>query len=391
MPTKASSILDDILASIEFRDADRTRLVELHARIAPQFAEMAVRFYARILATPGAAAVLSGPEQLARLHVTLVDWMSIGLLGPYDATFYAKRSRIGHRHVEIGLPQHYMFTTMNAIREEYGDRIKTLYDRDEAHLVTKSVGKLLDVELALMLRHYQLDSEAKLVERERRIHSDRAIAIQTLSAGLAHEVRNPLNSAQLQLELLERRLKRDGNDPKLVVPIELAHHEIDRLTRLLNEFLAFVRPADLALADHDVVAIARTVVTRERRLAEQRGATLELVAQGEVIARIDALKLQQIIRNLVRNSIEAVSTGGHVTVAVRADDSHVYLRVEDDGPGIPDAVRSRIYEPFFTTKEAGTGLGMAVVHSMVTLHGGTIDIESSSRGTQFDVAMPRRS
>ena len=95
-----------------------------------------------------------------------------------------------------------------------------------------------------------------------------------------------------------------------------------------------------------------------------------------VIARIDALKLQQIIHNLVRNSIEAVSAGGHVSVTVRADESHVHIRVEDDGPGIPDAIRSRIYEPFFTTKDSSTGLGMSIVHSMVTLHGGTIDIDS---------------
>ena len=171
--------------------------------------------------------------------------MSTGLLGPYDEAFYVKRSRIGQRHVEVGLAQHYMFTAMNAIREEYGDRITALYEPGEARLVITSIDKLLDVELALMLRHYQLDSEAKLVERERQIQSDRVLAIQTLSAGLAHEIRNPLNSAKLQLELLERRLKRGADDPKLLEPVELAHQEIERLTRLLNEFLAFARPPDL--------------------------------------------------------------------------------------------------------------------------------------------------
>ncbi len=390
MATKASSVLAEILTSVALDEADRARLVALRARLASQFPEIADRFYDRVRANPATAQLISDPEQVARLHATLIEWMSSGLLGPYDEAFSAKRSRIGRRHVEIGLPQHYMFTAMSTIRGEYDDRISALYDPAEARLVSKSVDKLLDVELALMLRHYQLDSEAKLVESERRVHSDRVIAIQTLSAGLAHEVRNPLNSAKLQLELLERRLKREGGDPKLVDPVDLANEEIERLTRLLNEFLAFARPPDLALGDHDVVAIARNVVTSDRMLCTQRGAALELEPHEPLVARIDATKLEQIVHNLVRNSIEAVSAGGHVRVAVRGDDSHVNVCVEDDGPGIPAAIQARIYEPFFTTKDSGTGLGMSIVHSMVTLHGGTIAIESSSNGTRFDVAIPRQ-
>ena len=93
----------------------------------------------------------------------------------------------------------------------------------------------------------------------------------------------------------------------------------------------------------------------------------------------------------MRNSIDAVSAGGHVTVALHGDAAHVHVQVQDDGPGIPDAIRSRIYEPFFTTKDSGTGLGMAIVHSMVALHGGTIDIATGPTGTRFAVALPRGS
>lgn len=390
VPTSRDLVLDEVLRYVELGDADRARLTDLCAKLAPQLPEIAQRFYEHLAANPGAAAVLSGPAQVKRLHKSLVDWMASGLLGPYDDRFYDKRSRIGRQHVAIGLPQHYLFTAMNVIRGEYDDRIAGLYDPQEARRVAKSVDKLFDIELALLLRNYQLDSEAKLVARERSTQAERVTAIQTLSSGLAHEVRNPLNAAKLQLELVDRRLRRDEEDPKLVESIEVIRHELERLTRLLNEFLAFARPSDLALGDHDVLAITRDIVASERPLAEARGATLEVVGRGSLSARVDAGKLQQIMHNLVRNAIEAIAAGGHVIVEVSGDGEHVYLVVEDDGPGIPEAIQRRIYEPFFSTKESGTGLGMSIVHSMVALHGGTITLASSPRGTRFDVALPRR-
>jgi len=256
--------------------------------------------------------------------------------------------------------------------------------------VMRSVHKLLDCELAIMVQHYELDTQAKLLERERRSQADRVLAIQTMSAGLAHEVRNPLNAAKLQLELLERRLRRQADDPRLTEPTELAQKEIERLTTLLNEFLIFARPPELHPQEHDVVAIVRQVIDFERIAVEQRGASLELSADpAPLLAEVDAAKLHQLVLNLVRNAGEAVSAGGHVLVRVSASDGRCQISVKDDGPGIPDEVRSRIYEPFFSTKEGGTGLGMSIVHSLVSLHGGSIDLETGPRGTTFEVSIPR--
>jgi signal transduction histidine kinase len=382
------SILEDTLAFIELGDDDRARLTELHARLAPAFGAIADRFCEVVAASSAAARLEAGGAQLSGMRAALIDWMSSGLLGPYDAAFHERRARIGRRFIAIGLPQHYVLTAMNVIRGEYDTRIASLYSPDEARRVGRSVNKLLDVELALMLGPYLRDSEDQLA-RERRIQTERVTAIQTMSAGLAHEVRNPLNSAKLQLELLERRLRREYNDPKLVQPVELVRDEIERLTRLLNEFLAFARPPELDLARQDVVVLARGVVAVERPLADRRGATLSLSADGPVTAMVDPAKLGQILQNLIRNAIEAVAPGGAIAVSVRGDACNLYLTVSDDGPGIPEAVRSRIYEPFFSTKDGGTGLGMSIVHSMVTLHGGTIDVASSPDGTRFEVKMPR--
>ncbi|NVB79868.1 MAG: hypothetical protein HOV81_15840 [Kofleriaceae bacterium] len=386
------TLLEELLAYVALDDADRTRLRALHERLAPSFPAIANLFYDAINASPGARSVLHGPAQIARLHGTLVDWMSTGLLGPYDDRFYEKRSRIGRRHVVIGLEHQYMFAAMNTLRTAYHDQIIVLYPSDQALAVMRSVNKLLDVELAIMVQHYHLDSEERLIARERTIQGDRILALQTMSAGLAHELRNPLNAAKLQLELLERRLRKQSDEPRLLEPAELAQSEIQRLTNLLGDFLAFARPSELNPERHDVAAIVRHVVELERLGAERKGAKLEVIdSPRELHADIDAPKMHQILHNLVRNSVEAVPAGGHIAVGLVSHPTSFKLRVEDDGPGIPDAVRQRIFEPFFSTKEGGTGLGMSIVHSLVTLHGGVIELDTSPRGTRFDVSIPVRS
>jgi signal transduction histidine kinase len=386
-----SAVLDELFAYVGFDEDDAARVRELHPMLQPHFPEIAGRFYDALWANPSTAAVLSGPEQTERLRATLIDWMSTGLLGPHDERFYEKRSRIGRRHVAIGLHPQYMLTAMAVVRAAYHDRIAGLYSPEEAGAITRSVNKLLDVELAVMVRHYQLDSEEKLIARERQIQTERLAAMQALTAGLAHEVRNPLNAAKLQIELLERRLRRGSDDPRLIEPSELARVEIERLTMLLNEFLAFARPPELHTQDHDVAAIIRQVAELERIAAESRGADLALAAcPSQLIAHVDGPKIHQVVLNLVRNAIEAVSAGGHVTIELHGNDARIHIRVQDDGPGIPDDVRPRIYEPFFSTKEGGTGLGMSIVHSLVSLHGGSIDLDTGPRGTRFDVTIPRR-
>ena len=383
--------LAEVISYVELGQREIELLHDLHPRLSPFFPGIAERFYAAVYANPGAAAVLSGPEQVERLRISLVDWMSTGLLGPYDDKFYEKRSRIGRRHVQIGLAQQYMFTAMNVVRTAYIENIVALYPIETALGVMCAVNKLLDIELAVMLRHYQLDSEERLLQRERRIQSDRLVAMQTLSAGLAHEVRNPLNAARLQLELLERRLRRQlGPDSKLAEPTQLANHELERLTNLLNDFLSFARPPELHIDERDVVEIGRHVIDLEAPLAAQRGVQLVFEDGPPVLARVDTGKLHQIVQNLVRNAIEASPQGARVVLAISCTDQIVHFSVCDQGAGIPPDVLPRIYEPFYSTKETGTGMGMAIVHSLVTMHDGRIEIDTGPRGTRFDVYIPQR-
>lgn len=385
------SLIDELLAYVQMSEDDIVRLASLHPLLSPAFPAIADKFYEAVWATPKAAAVLSGPEQVERLRCTLVDWMSTGLVGPYDERFYEKRSRIGRRHVQIGLPQQYMFTAMNVVRTAYQDLLFANQPAEQAASSIRSVNKLLDIELAIMVRHYHLDSNDRLLARERKNQADRLSAMQTMTAGLAHEVRNPLNAAKLQLELLERRLRRETTDERLTQPASLAQMEIGRLTELLNDFLAFAKPPELHLQDRDVTEIVRHVCELARPSAENRGIAFEVtLPPTTVIARVDGPKLHQVVDNILRNAVEAVGHEGRVSVAMSSTHDEIIIAVEDNGPGIPAELQTHIYEPFFTTKEGGTGLGMSIVHSLVSLHGGAIAIESGDRGTRFTVTIPRR-
>jgi signal transduction histidine kinase len=362
----------ELVLAAELGDDDRARLSALAEALADEL-----------------PAIAAGSELEPAGQARVCAWLASGLRGPYDEAFASERASSAAWFVALKLPALAALAVIQRVRAAYAEAIAARYPADEAHAVARAVHKLLDLETALLVHHVARESQTQLVERADLAQADRVAAIQTLSSGLAHEVRNPLNSAKLQLELLARRLRRDHDDPKLLEPVELAHDEIARLTRLLNEFLAFARPSALALGDHDVVVIAHGVLDAERPFADGRGIALALAGSAAAPARIDAQQVHQIVHNLVHNAVEAVPSGGHVTVTIGDDADHVRLAVEDDGAGIPEAVQHRIFEPFFSTKLSGTGLGLSIVHSAVALHGGTVHVASSARGTRFEVVLPR--
>ncbi len=388
-----AAYLDDMKRYVEFGPGDERALRDLHPLVSADFEAIADHFYEVVVRHPGAAKVVTeGPPQVARLKGTLVDWLTAGLLGPHDELYYERRSRIGRRHVAIGLPQQYMFTGMNVLRSDLHHRVNVRVADDRRRATHDAVDKLLDLELAIMLRHYQLEAEERLVRRERSAQTERITAMQTLSAGLAHEVRNPLNAAKLQLELLERRLRRNQAEPRLLESTELVSQEIGRLTGLLNEFLSFARPTQLSTSSHDLRAIVQHVLELERPSALARGVTF-VVASGlevedsPIELEVDAGKVHQVVQNLIRNAVEASTRDQVIEVRVERVVDGAAITIRDHGPGIPPEVLPRIYEPFFSTKEGGTGMGMAIVHSLVALHGGTISVRVDE-GTEFTVALP---
>ncbi|EDM77742.1 sensor histidine kinase / response regulator [Plesiocystis pacifica SIR-1] len=239
------------------------------------------------------------------------------------------------------------------------------------------------------LEKVRLQRDTRKLERRARI-AEKLAAVGTLSAGLAHEIRNPLNAASLQLQLLERRVKKVSEDVKLLEPVGLVQAEIARLSNLVDEFLRFARPADLQLRPVHLDELIKRVVGLLTPEAERAGIDLFATLSPEVGAiEGDAAKLEQVLLNLVRNSIEALEvTGSEIELSTaRGEGGMAELSIRDDGPGIPSEIVSRIFEPFFSTKPMGTGLGLAITHSLIQQHGGSIEVRCEE-GTQILIRLP---
>jgi signal transduction histidine kinase len=222
----------------------------------------------------------------------------------------------------------------------------------------------------------------------RTLRAERLAAVGTLAAGLAHEVRNPLNSALLQLQVLERRLGRGDAAPASLSPILGAvSDEIHRLEHLVNDFLAFVRPRPLEVRPAALADLCQGVVAFIGPEAEAARVRLHVDLPADLVAvPMDAERMRQVLLNLVRNAVEAMPEGGDLTLRARNLPGTVEIDVEDTGQGFPD--ETPIFDAFFTTKSKGTGLGLTIVHRIVTDHGGTIRVRSRPGATCFTICLP---
>jgi PAS domain S-box-containing protein len=253
---------------------------------------------------------------------------------------------------------------------------------------TFSADKAHDDRVVVLATGRDVTDEKAKDERSRQ--NERLAAIGTLAAGLAHEIRNPLNGAQLHVSFLERAIKRQASEADMLEATSVVGDEIKRLAILVTEFLDFARPRPpelkptslSKLMEHACGLIEATAATvRVRLTCDTPGSDVEFPA--------DTAKLTQVLLNLLTNAVDAAGAagGGNVLLRGRRGPRHVFIDVEDDGPGLssPDAP---IFDAFYSTKEGGTGLGLAITHRIVTDHGGSIDVSSRPGKTNFHIALP---
>jgi PAS domain S-box-containing protein len=230
--------------------------------------------------------------------------------------------------------------------------------------------------------------EKALTERTKK--SERLAAIGTLAAGLAHEIRNPLNGAQLHVSFLERSIRKGGADPDMLEATEVVRDEIRRLGALVTEFLDFTRPKPLDLEPTSLGPLCERAAALVREDATRAGLELDVeVPRNDVLVPADGAKLTQVLLNLLRNAVDALTPTGHGSIKLRVKrrPRHATIDVEDDGPGLPDP-QAPIFDAFYTTKSTGTGLGLSISHRIVEDHGGDITVDSRPGRTVFRVTLP---
>jgi signal transduction histidine kinase len=247
-----------------------------------------------------------------------------------------------------------------------------------------SVEFLADSGLLIRMR----DPEATRQIGKQLQTADRLSAISRLTSGVAHEVKNPLNAILMHVELA--KLKLAHGDYDVTPQMDVLTSEILRLDRVVKTFLDFTRPVQLNLVETDLHDFVEELADLARPQASASNIALEVESPEQpVTITIDTDLFKQAVLNIVVNAIEAMPEGGTLRFSATARGDHAELRISDSGPGIPDNVRDKIYNLYFTTKEKGSGIGLSMTFRIVQLHDGTIDFESEpGHGTTFVMKLP---
>ncbi|HEY7402801.1 MAG TPA: ATP-binding protein [Candidatus Angelobacter sp.] len=254
------------------------------------------------------------------------------------------------------------------------------------------------VQYRLQVKRYQELSESlaeanrslKLAQEEAR-RAERLAALGQLSAGLAHEIRNPLGVIKGSAEILTQKLA--GADPLAQELGGYIYTEVNRVSALVGRFLDFARPSQLVLTPTDVVAL----VERCLKTVSEQGACAGVKVRRDFAVGLPRVMLDQdlcdqVFTNLLMNACEAMGEkGGEINVRILAtpDESHVMVEIEDSGPGVPPELKEQIFNPFVTTKKTGVGLGLAIVSKIVDAHGGSVKLLSPAhQGACFRITFP---
>jgi signal transduction histidine kinase len=263
------------------------------------------------------------------------------------------------------------------IRTETGRRIQVSVDFIHDETSRQGLGALVtlhDLESAA-----ELESELEL--------SRRMAAIGRLTSGVGHEVKNPINAIVVHLELLKNKL---GDNAPAARHLEVIDTEIHRLDRVVQTLVDFTRPVELDLREQDLRPVIGDVLTLATAELATRNITLvSHLPSHPLIANIDRDLLKQATLNVIQNGAQSMPSGGKLEVVLEEDRKQALLRISDQGTGIPDDIREKIFDLYFTTKTGGSGIGLAVTYRILQLHHGSIEVQSKEDcGSEFQLRIP---
>jgi signal transduction histidine kinase len=254
--------------------------------------------------------------------------------------------------------------------------------QDEVGVLISSFNKM---EEDLAKRENELAKKTDELLQSRKLAS-----IGTLASGVAHELNNPLNNIYISAQVLSREIEHESFSPSLKETIEDIFSESLRVKRIVSELLEFSREKPPELKKVNLVEVISSILEQMKTSGELFEAEYDMDTQEDIMVDADSYMLQQVFINLITNAVDAMDHRGLLNITISSQNSSVLVKIADTGKGINPDDMLRIFDPFFTTKEKGTGLGLAVVYSIVQKHKGKIEVESSpDSGTTFTIILPR--
>lgn len=269
--------------------------------------------------------------------------------------------------------------------------------------MTKGLKQLMDEKEGIMIELKDLNKKLssindELVQRneqlkdtqEQLIRTEKLAAVGTLASGVSHELRNPLSAIKNAVFLLKRKLSRKvmpDIDEKVIQFLDIMDKEIDRSTRIINDLLGFTRVSKPTRIRSDIRIVINEALSR-LKIAENIKLSKDLQSDLPMVT-IDANQIGQVLINLIENACQAMTDGGELQISTRKSKVFVEIEIADSGCGIPEKVIKKIFDPLYTTKPKGIGMGLAICHGIIDKHNGTIEVKSrEGKGTNMIVKLP---
>jgi len=318
-----------------------------------------------------------------------LDWQSLTRSGgpvTRDMEIFYPANRFINFYIVPLLIEHRdaVATPLRVVGDETGHRSANRTDSSRGELLVTGE----PVGHAIILR----DITESRRSAQQSLESERLNALTLLAAGVAHEIGNPLNSLNIHLQLMERQVRKLDGDQQtdLRESIEVARAEINRLDSIVTQFLRAIRPTRPQLQPENVNSLVEEAVRFFAAEIKDRDIVVEQELRSDLpTLELDRDQMKQAFYNVIKNSFEAMKSRGILRIRTDMDESHVLIRFSDTGGGISTENLSRVFEPYFTTKPSGTGLGLLIVRRIVREHGGELSIESSEgKGLTVTIRLP---
>lgn len=242
--------------------------------------------------------------------------------------------------------------------------------------------------IGMVVHVRDVTEKAYMEERLRRM--ERYVGLGSLAAGLQHEIKNPLNALSLHVQLLCEKLQKESGDAEVAEMLDVLNTEVKRIGKVLDGFRNYASIHEIGKSPVDVASLIEKLVRLMRPDAEQKNVQLLFEPPQKPLSPVpaDSSKLEQVLLNLALNAVAAMPEGGQLRFSVEEQGERMRIDVADTGKGIPVEIQSQIFDPYFTTRADGIGMGLAFCDKIIRQHDGVIEFETSPKGTTFSLYLP---